>query len=206
MSIIIDLAIVLIIALSIFLGYKRGLIKCVVSVLSFLIAIIVVIIFTKPITNLIIDNTTIDNAIKDSIASKVNIQDAEEYKVGNFLGVGDFVTNSKNEAIEMFSNTLTNGILTIGIAIILYVLTRFLLKFVKGISKLADKIPVLKQFNHVGGIIYGILSGILKVYAILAVLMLIIPFITNTAFLDAINGSFIADMMYNNNILTNIIL
>jgi uncharacterized membrane protein required for colicin V production len=206
MSIIVDLAIVVIIALSIFIGYKRGLIKCAVNVLSFLIAIIVVVVFTKPITNVIVDNTTIDNKIKESIASTINIQDAAEYKVGNFAGVGEFVTNSKNEAIEVLSDTLTTGILTIGIAIVLYVLTRFLLKFIKGLSKLADKIPLLKQFNHVGGIIYGILSGLLKVYAILALIMLVMPFVTNTALLDAINGSLITEIMYNNNILTSIIL
>ena len=66
MSILVDLIILGIIALSIFIGYKKGLIKCAINVLSFFIAILVVILLTNPISNLIVNNTKIDDNIKEN--------------------------------------------------------------------------------------------------------------------------------------------
>ena len=60
MSIIIDLIIVAILGLSIFFGYKNGLTKCVIKILSFVIALVVAAVFFKPVSNFIIDKTLID--------------------------------------------------------------------------------------------------------------------------------------------------
>ena len=72
MGLIVDVIILVIIALSVFIGYKRGLIKCAINVLSFFIAIIVVILLTTPISNFIINNTKIDDNIKTTISEKIN--------------------------------------------------------------------------------------------------------------------------------------
>ena len=57
MSIIIDLIIVGILGLSIFFGYKKGLTKCVIKILSFVIALVVAFILFKPVSNFVIKNT-----------------------------------------------------------------------------------------------------------------------------------------------------
>ena len=78
MYIVIDLIVIGIVALFTFLGYKQGLVKAAIKILSFLIAIIVAFVLYKPVSNLIINNTSIDNNIKNSIIEKIKPEGAEE--------------------------------------------------------------------------------------------------------------------------------
>ena len=55
MSIIFDIAVIAIIALCTFIGYKQGLVKSAIKILSFFIAIIVAVVLYRPISNLIIN-------------------------------------------------------------------------------------------------------------------------------------------------------
>ena len=67
MGILIDIILILILVLNIVLGYKRGLINVIFSICAFFIAIILTLILFKPISNLIINNTEIDNKIREVI-------------------------------------------------------------------------------------------------------------------------------------------
>ena len=59
MGIIIDIVIVAFILLSIYLGYKKGLVSLGVQVFAFIIALIITFILYRPIANFIVNNTTI---------------------------------------------------------------------------------------------------------------------------------------------------
>ena len=72
MSLIIDLIILGLILLCVFFGYKKGLTKCVIKILSFVIAIIIAVVLFKPISNFVINNTKIDDNIKNSIIEIVS--------------------------------------------------------------------------------------------------------------------------------------
>ena len=72
MGIIIDIVIVALIALSVFLGYKKGLVTLAIGLCSFIIALVLTLILYKPITNLVINTTTIDDTIENSILEKAN--------------------------------------------------------------------------------------------------------------------------------------
>ena len=54
MNFLLDLIVLAIIALSTFIGYKKGLIKVAVKLCAFLIAIIVTLIFYKPVSNTVL--------------------------------------------------------------------------------------------------------------------------------------------------------
>ena len=71
-GVIIDLILVALIALSIFLGYKKGLVKLGIQLVAFIIAIVATVILYRPIANLIINVTQIDETIENSIINKVN--------------------------------------------------------------------------------------------------------------------------------------
>lgn len=219
MGILVDIIVLGILALSIFIGYKRGLIKCAINILSFFIAIIVVIILTIPISNFVINNTQIDDNIKNSIASNLHIESNERAEldeensntpevVRNYIN--DNILNSTKEATnnvtETVAENITNIIIKVGVAIILYFITRFALIFVKVLANIVDKIPLIKQFNRAGGLIYGIISGIVILYLIFAIISLIAPMLANSAIIDAINKSFIGSYVYNNNLLLKFFL
>ena len=72
MEIIIDLLIILIVVLSIWLGYKKWLTESLLKIFNFFIALIISIILFTPISNFVINNTQIDEFLQDSIISKFN--------------------------------------------------------------------------------------------------------------------------------------
>ncbi len=217
MGFIVDLIILALVALSIFIGYKRGLIKCAINVLSFFIAILVVILLTTPISNLIINNTKIDDNIKSTILEKIDFNNvsAEDLKLDENNSnspevvrdyINDLTKGATDNVAEVLAENLSIMIVNIGVAIVLFIGTKFALIFVKALADILGKIPLIKQFNKAGGIIYGVASGIVRVYLILAVISIIVPVLANGSIIDAINSSMIGKMMYNNNILLKIIL
>ena len=70
MGILLDVIVVAIIILSTFLGYKKGLINVIFNICAFLVAIIITFILYKPVTNLVIQNTEIDEKIENVIIEK----------------------------------------------------------------------------------------------------------------------------------------
>ena len=66
MWIVFDLLVIGIIALCTFIGYKQGLVKAIIKILSFVIAIVIALILYKPVSNIIIKNTSIDDNIKNA--------------------------------------------------------------------------------------------------------------------------------------------
>ena len=59
MNYLIDIIILFIIALTTFIGYKKGLIKVAFKLVSFVLAIIISVVLYKPISSFIINKTTI---------------------------------------------------------------------------------------------------------------------------------------------------
>ena len=215
MGILADIIILIIIAICIFIGYKRGLIKCAINVLSFFIAIIVVILLTTPISNLIINNTQIDDNMQKTIIKNLNIEGANEIKISD--NVPEVVREYVNDMMLDFSNNSTNVaqalaenisiiIINIAVAIILFVGTKLALAFVKVLADILGKLPLIKQFNKAGGIIYGIANGIVTVYTLLALISIIVPLLPDASIVDAINQSMLGKAMYDNNIILKIIL
>ena len=67
-----DIFVILIIMLCILIGYKKGLIKVAVRLLSFFVALIIALILYTPISNYIIENTEVVPSLKGTIQSKKN--------------------------------------------------------------------------------------------------------------------------------------
>ena len=80
-----------------------------------------------------------------------------------------------------------------------------MLKFVTALADLIAKLPILKQFNKLGGTIYGIIEGLFIVFLGFAVISLIAPML-DVSVLEAINSSTLGSICYNNNILLKIIM
>ena len=160
MSIVLDLIVILIIALFTFIGYKQGLIKTAIKITSFFIAIIIALVLYKPVSALIIKNTTIDDKIESTIIEKITPEGMKP----------------EDEASE--ATKIPQGFI---------------------------KLPILKQFNKLGGTIFGALKGLLIVYVILAVVYLISPLLKENA-TKSIDETILTKAMYNNNISTKIIL
>ena len=114
-------------------------------------------------------------------------------------------TEAKNAIVESTARNVATTIINIGVLIALFLVSRIVLIFIKGLTQLITKLPVIKQFDKLGGIIYGLLEALVIIYVILTILSLVSPLISNSAIIQAIENSFIGSIMYNNNLLLKLI-
>ena len=164
MGIIIDIIIIAIIALSIFLGYKKGLVALSIQLFAFIIAVVITFILYQPITNFIVNATGIDEAIQNSILEKANEIMQEDGEMSNTV-----VEEVKNDMLPETARTISINIITFAVVIILFLLIKIGLRFITALANLVTKLPILKQVNELGGIIYGLIRGLLIIYVILLV-------------------------------------
>jgi len=214
---IIDLIIVAIIAIFIFLGYRRGLTGSILKILSFVIAIVIAVILFKPVSNFVINNTLIDEKIEEAIVSIVEEDVNKEGKVEEDTNLPqsmvDYINESvenaaddmKKTIIEQSAKNISIAIINAGVGLIVFILARFALVFVKAITNLITELPIIKQVDKLGGIIYGLISGIIIILIIFAIISFISPLIENIGLLTMLNKSVLGSLLYNNNLLLKII-
>ena len=119
--------------------------------------------------------------------------------------VDNTVTQTQNEIVKNAAKEISIRLINILVIVVLFIATRLILILLVLISDLITSIPIIKQFNELGGVLYGIIRGLAIIYAILAILFLIVSMSPNNAILTSIDSSIITKFMYENNILLNII-
>ena len=210
MGILIDVILIAIIILNVAVGYKKGLINVIFSICAFLIAILVTLILYKPVSNLIINNTDIDDQIKEVIinnnqVNENNNNEAQEEKteLQKYVEskVSDMEDAAKSEAIQIVADTISKTAIEILTAILLFIITRILVIILKAFSEELSKIPIIKQCNQAGGIAYGLLKAIIIIYLLLTILFLVVSINGNGTISKAIEDSTITKVLYENNII-----
>lgn len=211
MSVIIDLIIVAVIAICIIIGYVRGLTGCLIKILSFVLSLVIAFILFVPVSNFAIENTQIDENLEKSIREMLisdNKSSEEEMPtaMSDYINkkAEEIVDNAKEEVVNATARDISQTIVKAGTWIALFIVARIALIFLKLITSLISKLPVIKQCDKLGGIIYGVLEGLLITYFALAVISFITP-ITNKNLSENINKSYLGSQMYNHNLLLKII-
>lgn len=208
MGIAIDVIIILVILLCTFIGYKRGLIGVITSLLSFIIALVLAVIIYKPVSNIIINNTNIYNNIQSGIYENIKDEDIEESDNGIISFAKNYIySEAKDITLEMISESVAQIVIDVITFIIILIITRIILIFVSVVFSSIASLPIIKQFNKAGGLIYGFLQGIIINYIIFALILLIVQISNvNTDFINnSINKSKIGNILYNENIIINLI-
>ena len=211
MGIVLDLILLASLALSIFFGYKKGFIGVAFNLCAFLVAIIVTWALFNPVTNIVINNTEIDEEIKNAIVEKGVIKqeqkDKEENKVSDFIGqyITTPITDTTNNVVEETAKVISEKIVAIGVAIVLFIIVRLALILLKFIAEAIAKLPIIKQCNKAGGLVYGAIRGMFMIYTFLAILFLIMSVNNSGTIAKMINSSIISKILYENNLILNII-
>lgn len=210
MSIIVDIVIIGIILLCLIIGYVRGLTGSLIKILSFVLSIVIAFILFVPISNFIINNTQIDEKIEQSIRERLIDNSQEDEKMPEAITdyIGQKVEQATDGAKEAIINSTARDVsITIvksGTWIILFIIARILLIFLKFITGLIARLPVIKQFDKLGGSIYGILEGFVIVYVLLAIISFASPVVDGNL-IKEIEKSNVGSVMYNDNLLLKII-
>lgn len=215
---IIDIIIIVLIILSTFLGYKKGLVGVAFKILSFILALLITLILFKPVSNYIINNTKIDETIQSAIieklsGSKINDEgkiDKENAQIPEVMidyinkSIDDTVNQTKDNITTQIAINLTQSSINIITMVALFIVTRLILFVISLVLNAMTELPIIKQVDEIGGTIYGILRAIVLIYVIFAILTFVLPMIQNDNIMNTINNSIIASFMYNNNIILKV--
>ena len=185
MEIVIDCIIVAFIALTVFFGYKKGLVNLAIGLCSFLIAIIITFILYRPIAY-----TEIDESIQNVIMNKNEISNEKEEKEEVY-----------EQILTQVAKPLSYNIVYGGVMILLFVITKISIFFISSLTNFITNLPIIHQFDKAGGILYGLVIS----FFIINLILLILNFITdanpNNDAYNAIQNTFVTKIMYENNIL-----
>lgn len=214
MGIILDIILLAILTLSIFWGYKKGLISVVFNLCAFLVAIIITWILYTPVTNAIIQNTEIDDNIRNVIIEKGVVENKEqentkqeENVVNKYIQeyVTSPITNTANNVVEETAKVVSEKVVAIGVAILLFIVVRLGLILLKFIIEGIANLPIIKQFNKAGGTVYGAIRGMFIIYLFLAIMFFVMSVNNSGMIADLINTSFVSKYLYANNLILKII-
>lgn len=212
MGVITDLILIAIVMVFVIIGYVKGLTGSLIKLASFIIAVILALILYKPLSNVVMQKTQIDEKIEAAIVqnfSKTENQNEENMPTTLVESINNKIeketTEARNEIVEKTAKSTTLTIMRVGTAIAIYIAARLILFIVSVLAKGITQLPLLKEVDKAGGIAYGLVQGIVIVYVLLGVVSLISVVWPNNPVVEAISQSYIGLILYNNNIILKLI-
>lgn len=199
MNYLLDLIVLLLIALSTFIGYKKGLIKVAFGLVSFILAITLSVVIYKPVSTFIIEHTPIDDYIEQEIFERLDSAETTNEETENIIS--NYYNNFKNASTAVLSNGISKAIINISCIIIVFIISKLILLLFKWMGDLISKLPLIKQINSAGGFLYGLLRGFIIIYVLLALIAILAPIVNINDIISMINNTIITNIMYNNNII-----
>ena len=166
MGIVIDIILVLIVALSAFLGYKKGLVELGAKLFAGIIAIVITLIIYKPVGNIVIKNTSIDEKIENTILEKTTNVIDENSKISDNKYIQDASDNAvsqvKEEVLPEQARNIAVNVVYGATALILFIVSKIVLSIVISLANAVASLPILKQFNEVGGVLILVIGTVAK--------------------------------------------
>lgn len=211
---IIDIIVILLVAFSVYRGYKKGLVGILVGLVSLLLAIILGFIFQIPISNYLYENTNVGKSIEENIVKVINdnINNEQTDKTGKENNIMDVFNKLENNAKKQEKNTveqtskmitmfILKGISFITILIVVYIIC-FVLQLVLNV---VFDLPLLNVVNKFGGIGANLIQVVLKIWIFLGIVYFISSISSVTVISDAIQKTTLTKALYENNVLVKII-
>ncbi len=136
----------------------------------------------------VIDNLKLPGFVKQSISNSVP-------NVSQVLPV--------DKVVEAISGQITWIVLQIIALILVCIIVRIALVFLKAVLRGITKLPLFKQLDKLGGFALGAVEGLMTIYVVFAVLMLFSSNPRLANLFASIDSSVIARFFYQNNFIIN---
>ncbi len=136
-------------------------------------------------------------------AEQSNISDGLINIINSF--VKEALKKNEANAVHYVSVQLSYFMIRVGAMLVLFFIARTLLLFIRFAAELISTLPIIRTFNRSGGLVYGIIRGFLTAYALLAIISIISPIISDIGLIEAIQDSHIGSSMYNHNFILSIV-
>ena len=202
MGIVIDIILVLIVALSAFLGYKKGLVELGAKLFAGIIAIVITLIIYKPVGNIVIKNTSIDEKIENTILEKTTNVIDENSKISDNKYIQDASDNAvsqvKEEVLPEQARNIAVNVVYGATALILFIVSKIVLSIVISLANAIASLPILKQFNEVGGLLYGLVRGAIISLVLILVIGTIAKLNPNGSLSKNVESTYLLKEVYDN--------
>ena len=171
-SVILDIAIVVIFALSVWSGARKGLFRSLAELVVYLLGLIGASLAASGLTDQVVEllrpvlESKVSEAINDYISGTLADLPFGEALAG-LDGVGELTGNAASGMVDLMVETLLYNLAYVLVFLAVFLVVVFLLKCIINLGDFLLRLPVLHEMNTLGGILIGAVKGILIVCLIL---------------------------------------
>lgn len=202
MGILIDIILIAIVVISAFLGYKKGLVELGAKLIAGLVAIILTLIIFKPIGNVIIKNTSIDEKIENVILENTKnfIDENSQVSDNKYIqsASDNAVTEVKENILPEQARNIAVNVVYVASAIIIFIVSKIVLSIIITLANAVASLPILKQFNEIGGLLYGIIRGAVISFIIILIIGTVAKMNPNGTVSKDVESTILVKEVYNN--------
>ena len=202
MGILVDIILVAIVVISAFLGYKKGLVELGAKLIAGLVAIILTLIIFKPIGNVIIKNTSIDEKIENVILENTKnfIDENSQVSDNKYIqsASDNAVTEVKENILPEQARNIAVNVVYVASAIIIFIVSKIVLSIIITLANAVASLPILKQFNEIGGLLYGIIRGAVISFIIILIIGTVAKMNPNGTVSKDVESTILVKEVYNN--------
>lgn len=206
---IIDICIILTIIIAVLIGKKVGLIKYLVSMCSLILSLVLALILCRPLGNFLIQNTQIDEKIKEGVISSIGVEDIEldtdnklPESFNKYLNkASEDINESKDKIQDNMATKISRNIVYVISYVLVFIIAKVIILVLSIVGKIVEKLPVLKQANEIGGMVCGAVYGVLIIYIAISIFSAVSPVLKENFITNQINKGYVGRYIYNNNIV-----
>ncbi len=187
-----------------YIGYKIGFMKSLINVISYIVSLILSFILYPVVSDLLMKTELfpyLTKLINENYVSK-KISDGTEKLFGVF---SEYLSENVTQTAEAVSQSIAGFIISVIAFLIITIVFKIGISLIAKCLNLATKTPVIKQFNHFGGAVFGCAAGVMLLYIAFAVIAVAEPVKADERVMEEIEKSWIAAEMYENNYLLKVI-
>lgn len=212
-----DIIIIGYVLLQLYLGYTRGAVKSLLNLFGYFATAIITYMFYQPFKKILIDSLGLDKAINQFVGERLMALGASSMdasvsqsdlsamaKLPLPKSISDdimaFLTSSAKGVTETVTTQVTDFIITVISIVILFLAIMAAVRVIGSMLNGIVKLPVIRSFNH----LFGIIFGIVKTYIVLSISMLILVSLLSMNNWDSIqamvDSSFLTNLIIQNNV------
>ena len=211
---IIDIVLILVIVLSAFIGYKKGFVKVIVKLGTFLIALVLAFLLQSSVAKFIVEDigfkntisTTVQNKLSDYAKSKEDDKKTDIKMLEKTIDeINSAAEENKAEVIQKWANNIADFILKGLSFIIIFFTVAIVMGILSLILNTVIKLPVLDTLNGVLGLGAAVILMAVRIMILLTIIYFVSPLEIIQPVINYINTSCITKLLYENNIIVNIL-
>ncbi len=199
-----DICVIAVVAGFMYMGYKAGFMRSFVKIASYIISIVISF-FIYPVISELLIKTPLYAKMIDLINQRYQQQPLIDVPTDTFGVLSNYIDRGVQAATSGIAEAIAVLLINILAFVIVLILSKLIIRIVGSIFNIFTKLPVIKQFNRLGGTILGGISGVLVLYIACAVLFLFSPLDPHSRIAVEIEQSVFASEIYENNIILNVL-